>query len=55
MEVKHVAEAVLLHGWPAAGSESAVHHGDGDQDAVYRPRVNAFGFLFLRGRMARRR
>ena len=28
-----------LHGQPAAGGQRAVHHRDGDEDAVYRPRV----------------
>ena len=40
MDAQHVAQAVALHGQPAARLERAVHDGDGDQDAVRRPRVS---------------
>ena len=37
--VQHVADAVVLHGEPAARRQRAVHDGDGDQDAVRRQRL----------------
>ena len=39
MDVANVGRAVVVHGVAAAGRERAVHDGDGDEDAVRRPRL----------------
>ena len=39
IDVEHVATRRRLHGHPAARCERSVHDRDGDQDALYRPRL----------------
>ncbi len=41
IDVERCGARRRLHGHPAARSECAVHDRDGDQDAVYRPRLTA--------------
>ena len=39
LDVRHVVDAVLYMATPAARRQRAVHDGDGDHDAVHRPRL----------------
>ena len=49
MNVENVAKAVRLHGVPATRRERSVHDGDGDEDALHRPRLSSPNSVTMRG------
>ena len=53
MDARHVADAVALHGRPAARRQRALHDGDGDEDAVRRPGVTGSRPRLRSGRCVR--